>query len=187
MKSKKQLKIRKNLFGLYAFIVLMIALTVVPIFDANAQTTTHGNLTFMATQEAIANAPELSHLLFDINPSALIAEDGVGHHNLPSEEVAPIIAFCAPTAFKTLYAKSNEVNLTKVKAIAITLTNNQEISELNLMNLKDFDELEYVSFTFTYDVCGGAKNSSCLLPIVQNMVKPGNTPLTILYQLSIPE
>ena len=165
--------------AMLAYGVLLLVLLGAFVQNANAQTP-KGGLTFMTTEQAVENAPELNQLLFGINPAVSISSDGVGLLYVNSEEDVPVVAFCAPDAFNQLYAGDDA--FANVVALCIQIKNGNEISNLDLARLNGFNNLAYVSITFVYDECG---DEPCLLPIVQNMII-GTMPVNILYQLSIP-
>lgn len=174
MKKTILLKTRKS--AMYTLLLLCIAIATLPnVMMAQTQNL----ITFHPVQEVIDNNEQLNRLLFGINPSVYINNNGVEQR---SDEL-PIIAKCYDNAIDSLYSGNEAFEEVKVLRVYI---NEAGYSDLNISQLENFDNLEYILISFTYDVCGNMSDS-CLLTEVQNMINAGNKPVTVLYQLSIPQ
>ena len=144
------------------------------------QSQTHdGEITMMPMEEAIENNEELRELMFGSPPAVFVDTEGIRQANYKT----PVIAYCYNNAIDKLY-EENPV-FKEVKAIQINIDKLSDI-ELDLSLLVSFDKLEYIYFSFTYEACAG-RHQDCLHSIVQNMIINETKPLTVLYQLSVPE
>ncbi|MDR2083735.1 MAG: hypothetical protein LBP67_01915 [Bacteroidales bacterium] len=138
---------------------------------------TQNAITFMRVEEAIEKNEELRNLFFGIQPTVLINNGGI---TINSAEPA-ILAKCRDNAVNKLYDKEEDYKNVKVLHIYIDDLN---YSDLDLSLLNSFSNLEYIIISFTYEACGNTSDS-CILSLVQNMIKTGDKPITVLYQLSI--
>lgn len=134
------------------------------------------NITFRSVQEAVENNETLNQLLFGLHPYLTISAEGVGTgFHEPS-----LHAYCYDSIYK-LYEENDLYSEVKVLHIYI---DNPNYAEIDLAQLQNFENLEYIVISFTYDACGNMSDS-CLLTRTQNIIKAGDKSVTVLYQLSI--
>ena len=175
---QKTCHIKKYSPMLVGYIAIFLIVGIVSIENASAQ----GSLNFTPTQQAIENSPALNNLLFGVNSSVHISTGGV---SLSSNEVMPLVAYCDADAFNQLYL--TDAIFASVKALYITVSDSPANATLDLTLLSSFTQLEYINIDFTYEACGNMTSTTCLLPLVQQMIQLGNTPMNVFYQLVIPQ
>ena len=172
MKKSILLKTRKS--AMYALLFLCISLATLPNVMAQQ------NVTFLSAQEATSNNEQLRQLLYGMNPTVMINADGVEQ----SSSEAPIVAKCYNDAIDKLYGENNAFKTVKALRVYISEAG---YSEIDIAKLSGFSNLEYILITFKYPACGISTDNSCVLSLVENMVNAGTSPITVLYQLIIPE
>ncbi|MDL2242681.1 hypothetical protein LJC25_03020, partial [Bacteroidales bacterium OttesenSCG-928-K03] len=136
-----------------------------------------GEITFLPVEQVVNNNEQLNQLLFGMNPYITINTEGVGQNS----HETPVVAYCHNNAINSLYSGNESFKEVKVLRIYV---DGAAYSDLDISQLENFDNLEYIVISFTYDACGNMSDS-CLLTRTQNMIKAGNKPVTVLYQLSI--
>lgn len=136
--------------------------------------------TFAETKKFVADKPELEKLLFELQPTIYITQNGTNTYG----EGNPVVVECVPGKLALLYEENPA--FAQVKLIKLRINSKADLVVLQLSKLQSFKNLEYVQLIFTYDVCGN-KTEQCLLSRVKNMIAPGGVSVTVLYQLSVPE
>lgn len=97
----------------------------------------------------------------------------------------PIILYADANSIQGLY--SINPLFSKVELIEIRLKNSSEIpSTIFLDQLGGFPNLQYVFVKFGFDACG-YRDTTCLYDIISNLFTDSQTPVVVLYGLSIPE
>ena len=137
-----------------------------------------GEPVFVKEQTITDNNPEVADMLYGAYPHIVISEEGASG-TTPGERIT---AACFNHAFDKLY-EENEL-FYSVKTLVIDI-NSPDYPDLDLSQMVSFLNLEYITLHFTYDACGNNSDETCLLPLVQSLVKPGNHPITVMYRLYI--
>lgn len=74
-----------------------------------------------------------------------------------------------------------------VELLRINISSPDELkSPVDLEKLKGFESLKYLLVRYTFDVCGNG-SSECLPSLVERNVTGNESPVIVLYELSIPQ
>lgn len=141
-----------------------------------------GEITFISTASAVHNNPQLYNLLYDLQPTFTLSTEGISRFGFESPTVLEINGKDYPI----INEDDNFYSLIQdIKMITITIKSDQDYIQFNLNDLNIFPSLEYIQLLFTYDICGDT-NDGCLRAKAERIVTAGDSPITVLYQLSIP-
>lgn len=141
-----------------------------------------GEITFISTASAVHNNPQLCNLIYNLQPTLTLSTEGISRFGLESPTVLEING----KDYSIIKEDDNYYRLIQdIKMITITIKSDQDYIQFNLEDLNIFPSLEYVQLLFTYDICGNATDS-CLRTKAERTVTAGESPIIVLYQLSIP-
>lgn len=97
----------------------------------------------------------------------------------------PRVVYCDAASVDMLYHDKSDYLL--VELIRIRLDNpGDDRLIIDLEKAQSFSNLKFILFEFGFDLCGG-KTDGCLEQVINRMVKFSETPVAVVYNLSIPE
>ncbi|MDL2314664.1 hypothetical protein LJC16_00205 [Bacteroidales bacterium OttesenSCG-928-C19] len=183
--KKTNLFLRKRKQAISTLKVLCVMMALLPSVTLMAQTE-ETKTTFLSVDE-VEMSVELKSLLYDLQPTAYI-NGAVKARTFAATTTAavenPIVVECLPEFIGDLYGENE--SYANVKVIKIRITSVVDLINIDISKLTSFKSLEYVELIFEYDICG-EKKSTCLGEKVETMIMEGEQPVTILYELSIPQ
>lgn len=129
----------------------------------------------------VAEGNHLQSLVTDLHPIAYL---NWGQQKKYGEGAPVVVSFDA-SSVNMLYG--NNPAFSMVELMKINIGKPQELKQaIDLDRLGKFESLKYLLIVFEYDVCGG-NSTACLPSLVRDAARGEESPVTVLYMLSIPE
>ena len=172
--NSNSLRIQKILIWLF-FVIIMPTLNITAI---SAQTIDNID-NYIANADA-EESQQLDKLANELNSTVYLSQGNIKTYGVGS----PIVLETGSESFDLLYENNSLFN--RIELIKIKLNSSSDMQEtLNLEQLQNFYNLNYIYIIYTFDACGG-QNEGCLTTQTQQFVQVSEEPVTILYKLSIP-
>lgn len=131
-----------------------------------------------------ADTEELQHLeslINDLNPTVYLQGTTVKAFG----NGFPLVAECDTKSIGLLYDGNSLFNQVELIRIKIASSLEMAILTMDLNNLTGFPNLKYLYLIYTFDACGDQADG-CLAENAGKSITGNESPVTVLYSLSIP-
>lgn len=141
------------------------------------------NMNQSTENRAKSNIHSLQSLSKEIVPTIYIKNNEI---SLTNKQSLPVRIITDAASLNRLY--TNNKSYSSVELICIQINTPEELQVLvNISALQGFDQLKYIYFLCTFDVCNENEAVSCEKEKIKKLFSATNSPIKIIYTIEVSE